>query len=594
MWDIIRDSTVGTLLNLATRGRVLPFPDQRPGFELPGCCLSKRQFDSGEATQVNSRADSPTQEKIVDVEKDKPAANDEGSEVQISAAADHGAISPKSESVTFGSEKGDIEAALPPGKAPSLLNEPVAKHEYILVDWYGPDDQENPRNWSKGKKIVVMILINYLTGAVYIGSAIYTASIPGLVEDWGISPIVGTLGLSLYVLAYGSGPLFFSGLQELPILGRNPVYLGCLFIFAIIQIPTALSKNIGTLLVLRFIGGFVGSPSLACGPASLQDIYDFDWLAYAIGLWSLTACAAPTMGPIIGSYAAAAKGWTWPIWELSWIAGSAFVVLMFLLPETLPDTILLRRAQRLRKLTGCKNLRSMSEIQQAQLTVGEVASTYLIRPFQLMMEPAVFFLNSYLGLGYGIFYLWFEAFPIVFGEIWHFPQGNDSLPYLGIIIGACFAMFLNVLWNYYYINPTIVKNGSIPNETRLYPALFAGVMVPIALFIFGWTAHAHWIGPTIGAGLYMPGIFLLFQSILIYLPVSYPDYAASINAGNGFFRASMAAAFPVFGRPFFHNLGVGPACSLLAGIAIIMIPCMAYLISRGAHLRRISKYAHGN
>ena len=34
----------------------------------------------------------------------------------------------------------------------------------------------------------------------------------------------------------------------------------------------------------------------------------------------------------------------------------------------------------------------------------------------------------------------------------------------------------------------------------------------------------------------------------------------------------IGAAFPLFSSAFFHNLGVGPACSVLGGIAIAMLP----------------------
>ena len=72
------------------------------------------------------------------------------------------------------------------------------------------------------------------------------------------------------------------------------------------------------------------------------------------------------------------------------------------------------------------------------------------------------------------------------------------------------------------------------------------MFIPISLFIFGWTSRAsvHWIVPIIGASLYVLGLYLLFQSALVYLPVSYPHYVASILAGNDFFRSSVAAAFP--------------------------------------------------
>jgi MFS transporter, DHA1 family, multidrug resistance protein len=39
----------------------------------------------------------------------------------------------------------------------------------------------------------------------------------------------------------------------------------------------------------------------------------------------------------------------------------------------------------------------MSEIKQAEMTASAVAKEALLRPFQLMIEPAVLFLNLYIG-----------------------------------------------------------------------------------------------------------------------------------------------------------------------------------------------------
>lgn len=103
------------------------------------------------------------------------------------------------------------------------------------------------------------------------------------------------------------------------------------------------------------------------------------------------------LGPIVGGFAAAAESWRWPIWELAWISGFSAIFLAFFLPETLPGTILLKRAKRLRKLTGNDRLRSMGEIEQAEMSAGAVAAEYLIRPFQLMLEPAILFINIYIG-----------------------------------------------------------------------------------------------------------------------------------------------------------------------------------------------------
>jgi DHA1 family multidrug resistance protein-like MFS transporter len=102
----------------------------------------------------------------------------------------------------------------------------------------------------------------------------------------------------------------------------------------------------------------------------------------------------------------------------------------------------------------------------------------------------------------------------------------------------------------------------------------ASIFIPTSLLIFGFASKAsvHWIVPVIGAALYLPGIFLNFQSILMYITSAYPAYGASVLAGNDFFRSAIASVFPLFGRAFFTNLGLGPGSALLAGISFLLMP----------------------
>lgn len=67
--------------------------------------------------------------------------------------------------------------------------------------------------------------------------------------------------------------MIWAPMSEIPQIGRNPVYIGTLFVFVLFQIPTALSVNFGMLLAFRFVTGFIGSPILATGGASLSDVY---------------------------------------------------------------------------------------------------------------------------------------------------------------------------------------------------------------------------------------------------------------------------------------------------------------------------------
>jgi len=110
------------------------------------------------------------------------------------------------------------------------------------------------------------------TFAVYCGSAIYTSSEPQIMQKFGVGQSTASLGLSIYVIGYGVGPLIFSPLSEIPVFGRNVPYMVSFALFVILCVPMALVDNYAGLLVLRFLTGFMGSPCLATGAATMQDM----------------------------------------------------------------------------------------------------------------------------------------------------------------------------------------------------------------------------------------------------------------------------------------------------------------------------------
>jgi DHA1 family multidrug resistance protein-like MFS transporter len=275
------------------------------------------------------------------------------------------------------------------------------------------------------------------------------------------------------------------------------------------------------------------------------------------------------------------------------MAGPVFLVMLFFLPETSADTILLNRAQRLRKLTGNNKLRSQSEIDQKKLTVSAVAVAALYRPVQIViLDPAVLFVNVYTSLIYGIYYSFFEVFPIVYIDIYGFNVGEMGLVFLCILVALIIAVPLYFLYLRKVFEPEIKTKGLQAPERRLIPALFASFLPPIGLFIFGWTGRegVHWIVSVIGITLFTIGIFQVIQCIFIYIPMTYPQYAASLFAGNDFMRSALACGAILFSRPLYINLGVGPGVSLLAGLTVACIGGIFALYYYGAGLRARSRF----
>jgi DHA1 family multidrug resistance protein-like MFS transporter len=218
----------------------------------------------------------------------------------------------------------------------------------------------------------------------------------------------------------------------------------------------------------------------------------------------------------------------------------------------------------------------------------------LVRPFQLcFVEPVVFVLNLYVSLIYGLLYIWFEAFPIVFIEIHGFNLGQNGLAFLGTLVGSTVSTGLYFWWVAKVRNTHFNKNGEIAPEQQLPPSMVGACLIPISLFWFGWTSYAsvHWISPILASILFGAGGCLVVNSIFNYLADAYPRYAASALASNDFMRSMFAAGFPMFATAMFHNLDVEWASTLLGCLSLLFVPFPFILVWYGRRLRMASKWA---
>lgn len=168
-------------------------------------------------------------------------------------------------------------------------------------------------------------------------------------------------------------------------------------------------------------------------------------------------------------------------------------------------------------------------------------------------------------------------------DIYGFNLGQEGLSFIGILVGAIIAIPPFYWWMYKYLEPKFDEQGRVAPEVRLPAACVGAFAIPICLFWFGWSARpsVHWIMPIIGSAWFSVGSFLLFISIMNYLADAYPDYAASVLAGNDFFRASFGTGFPLFASAMYRNLGVAWASSTLGfiSLAFIPIPFVLYKVS---------------
>ena len=71
----------------------------------------------------------------------------------------------------------------------------------------------------------------------------------------------------------------------------------------------------------------------------------------------------------------------------------------------------------------------------------------------------------------------------------------------------------------------------------------------------------------------------------------YPQYAASLFAGNDAARSLVAFAAIMFSRPMYIGMGIGPGTSLLGALTAVCIAGIFVLFFYGDKLRARSKFS---
>lgn len=496
---------------------------------------------------------------------------------------------------TYKEEEPGYDAA---AKYTSFSAGKTRKENHILVDWEGPEDPDNPHNWPLFSKALFLSLIMTLTASVYMASAVYTPGVDKIMREFKVGHVVSLLPLTLFVIGYAVGPILFAPMSEKTHCGRSSIYISSLFLFVVLQVPTALVKNIAGLCILRFLAGFFGSPALAVGGGSIGDVINLPWLPVGISAWSFSCCIGPSMGPLIGSVFTQVFDWRWTFWIQMIITGVVFMCLAFFLPETYGPMLLSRKADRLRRLTGNVMITSRGELDNQNLSFKDLALTTVWRPLEItIMEPVVLLIDLYIALVYAILYLWFEAFPITFGGIYRFNTIETGLCYLSIVVGSFIGWMTYIPLIYYRFTKRVQSNRVLFPEVFIPPTIIGATTMPLGMFIFGWTAseNIHWMGPIVGATVYSFGMFFCFQGLLNYLGMSFSRFMASAFASNDLFRSLVGGAFPLFGVPLYNNLAtrkfpVAWGSSVLGFISVVMILIPVLFHVNGPKLRARSKY----
>ncbi|KAJ5533270.1 hypothetical protein N7494_009822 [Penicillium frequentans] len=458
------------------------------------------------------------------------------------------------------------------------------------------NDPLNPRNMSKARRWMIVIIVSTGSLCVTCTSSMYTTTYDQLMKEFNCSQEVATLGLSFFIWGLGIGPLFLSPLSEF--YGRRNIYITSFSLFLIWLIPCAVAKNIETMLVCRFFNGLAGSAFLSVAGGTVGDMFNRQELAFPMMLYTASPFIGPEVGPLVGGFINDFTNWRWTFYVLLIWTGVLLVSMIFLVPETYHPVLLRRKAQKLRKETG--DDRYIAPIEKLHRSVAQTVLRSMYRPILLLaLEPMCLSLCIFSAILLGILYLFFGAFQLIFEHVYGFSLWQRGLCFLGLFVGMIFAILSDPLWrrNYERLERNFLKkidqSDEFLPEWRLPPAILGGPLVTIGLFIFAWTIYpdVHWIAPIIGSAVFGAGVILVYAGIFTFLVDAYPTFAASALAANSFMRSSFGGIFPLFGIQMYNNLGYHWATSLLAFLTLVMLPFPYLFFQYGSRIRKKSRYA---
>lgn len=458
-------------------------------------------------------------------------------------------------------------------------------------DWMGSDDPENPQNWPMWQRVYHTTVPAFFGLVVTFGSSVYTPAVPEIMQRFKVSSSVALLGLSLYVLGLGFGPILAAPISETK--GRRVVYLISLPLSALFTLGAGFSNNFASLVICRFFAGFFGGPTLAVGAGTNVDIWPPVHRAIATSLFILAPFLGPSIGPAVGGFTAQYKGWRWTQWMILFMMIPTYLY-SIMYKETYKKIILQNRAKRLGIAPPAKVGPSGFAALRFVITVT------LFRPvYMLFKEPIVFFFSIYTGYAFSVLFGFFAAFPIVFQGVYHFQTGFSGLTFLaiglGCIMGVGTAIVVNRIWYHkeYMKSHAEGRKGIVAPEHRLYVAMMGSFGLPLGLFWFAWTSRAdiHWISPVLATIPFAWGNISIFTSAALYLADVYgPLNGASALAANGLLRYMLGAAFPLFTVQMYNRLGIAWATSLLGFLSLLMLPIPWVLFKYGKQIRTKSNF----
>jgi MFS transporter, DHA1 family, multidrug resistance protein len=179
------------------------------------------------------------------------------------------------------------------------------------------------------------LLLSFLTALGPLSMDMYLPSLPDIGRTLDVPTLQVQLTISSYLFGFAVGQIFYGPISDR--LGRRPVLLAALVVYAFATVGCAAAQSIDALIGLRFLQALGGAGAIVLARAVVRDLYSGVRAGRELSLMGAITGVAPIVAPVIGGALQMFFGWR-----------STFVLLVIcalvigataarLLPETLRE-----------------------------------------------------------------------------------------------------------------------------------------------------------------------------------------------------------------------------------------------------------------
>jgi DHA1 family bicyclomycin/chloramphenicol resistance-like MFS transporter len=181
------------------------------------------------------------------------------------------------------------------------------------------------------------LLLSFLTALGPLSMDMYLPSLPDIGRTLAAPTLDVQLTISSYLFGFAAGQIFYGPVSDR--LGRRPVLLAALVLYAVATIGCAAAQSIGGLIALRFLQAVGGAGAIVLARAVVRDIYSGVRAGRELSLMGAITGVAPIIAPVIGGGLQIWFGWRATFVLLVLIAAVIGATAARLLPETLREPI---------------------------------------------------------------------------------------------------------------------------------------------------------------------------------------------------------------------------------------------------------------